>query len=147
MRRHRAVLQTFRHMDPAEAVLVQDKWRIARNCIESLCVSGRARKSGGLPGTNPATSMPVHFVRRVPPDQFFAFAPRLAGRSRARAIINDAAIARPGEAPAMAEIIFGISREFALFTLSRTKHTGVNPAPHAVDPSAFNSAKPLICGP
>src|SRR6266581_2815571 len=47
---------------------------------------------------------------RVPPDKFFAFAPWLTVRLRAGAIINDAAIAWPTEAPAVAEIILRLTR-------------------------------------
>src|SRR5260370_38907149 len=36
MRRERAILQTFWHVDPAQAVLVQNKRRITRNRIQSF---------------------------------------------------------------------------------------------------------------
>ena len=72
--------------------------------------------------------MPVHLrLALVPPDQFLALAPRLAGRSGARSIIYNAAIARPDEAPAVAEIVFRIAR-VRLVDLIRTKNAGVNPA-------------------
>src|SRR5579884_3559549 len=41
----------------------------------------------------------------VPPDQLLAFAPRLAIRTRRCAVVQDATIRRPREAPSVAEII------------------------------------------
>ena len=100
----RSVLQTFWHVDPAQAVLVQNERRITRNCIETFgayfrLVIGRfpLYKSGNI------DAGPFF---RVPPDQFFPFAPGMAVRPRTGAIVNDSAIARPREAPAVTEIIF-----------------------------------------
>ena len=36
MRGKRSVLQTFRHVNPAQAILMQDERRITRNCIETF---------------------------------------------------------------------------------------------------------------
>ena len=103
MRGKRSVLQTFWHVNPAQAILMQDERRIARNCIETFgaylgLVVGRLSlyKSGNI------DSRPFF---GVPPDQFFAFAPGMPVRPGAGAIINDPAIARPAEAPAVTEII------------------------------------------
>src|SRR4029077_11473429 len=103
MSRERAVLQTFLDVDPAQAILVQDKRRIARNCVETFgayfgLVVGRfpLHKSGNI------YAGPFF---RVPPDQLFSFAPGMPVRPRAGAIVNDSAIARPTEAPAVTEII------------------------------------------
>src|SRR5207244_12565380 len=62
----------------------------------------------------------------VPPDQFFAVAPRLAGRFGARSIIYDAAIGRPGEAPAVAKVIRRFPRK-RLVDFVRAEDAGVNP--------------------
>src|SRR5712675_2251389 len=103
MSRQRAVLQTFGHVDPAQAVLVQDERRIAWNRIKSFgaylgLVVGRLPlyKSGNI-DAGPFFG--------IPPDQFFPFAPGTPVRPRAGAIINDPAIARPAEAPAVTEIV------------------------------------------
>src|SRR5579862_6628137 len=53
-------------------------------------------------------SRPFLFVL-VPPDEFFPLAPRLAIRPRRRPVVNDAAVVRPGEAPAVAEQVFWLS--------------------------------------
>src|SRR5438067_9454514 len=103
MRGKRAVLQSFGHVNPTQAVFVQDERRITRNCIESFrsylrLVIGRfsLHKSGNI------DAGPFF---RVPPDQFFAFAPWMSVRPRAGTGINDSTIARPTEAPAVAEVI------------------------------------------
>src|SRR5207253_10091762 len=62
----------------------------------------------------------------VPPDQFFPFAPWMAVRPRAGAIVNDSAIARPTVAPAVTEIISRLSRVRLVHPIA-TKHTGVDP--------------------
>src|SRR5258708_36948222 len=103
MSRQRAVLQTFWHVDPAQAVLVQDKRRIAWNRIQSFgaylgLIVGR------LPLYKSGNSDAGPFFG-IPPDQFFAFAPGMPVRPRAGAIINDPAIAWPTEAPAVTEVI------------------------------------------
>src|SRR6266478_4280770 len=103
MSRQRAVLQTFWHVDPTQAVLVQNKRRITRNRIQSFSSDLRfviRRFSLYEPGNVYAGPF-----FRVPPHQFFAFTPRTAVRPRASAVINDAAIARPTEAPAVPEVI------------------------------------------
>src|SRR5215470_6853529 len=41
------------------------------------------------------------FLLLVPPDELLAFAPGLAVRTRGRAVIEDAAVRRPGESPAV----------------------------------------------
>ena len=33
----RAVLQTSGHVNPTQAILVQDEWRIPRNCVKAFC--------------------------------------------------------------------------------------------------------------
>src|SRR5438045_3060024 len=52
--------------------------------------------------------------------------PRIAGRSVARSIIYDTAIARPGEAPAVSEIVFGLTRVPFVHAVA-IKNAGVNP--------------------
>src|SRR6266567_3645636 len=106
VRRHRAVLQTARNVKPAEPIFMQNEGSVAANPIEAALVSGWSklwrllqRKIGGIN----ARPFALHLV---PPDQFLAIAPRLAGRAGARSIIYDAPISRPREAPTVAKIIF-----------------------------------------
>src|SRR6266404_3807027 len=103
MRRERPILQTFRHVNPAQAVLVQDERRVTRNCIKALRTYLRF-----IVGSFPlyeSRNIDAGPFFRVPPDQFFAFAPGMPVRPRAGAIINDSTIARPTEAPAVTEIV------------------------------------------
>src|ERR1700682_6493866 len=93
VRWHRPVLQTFRNVKPAEPVFVQHEGRVPGDCIKSAFVSGWAklgrlfdRKIGNV-DAGPFPLLPV------PPDQFLAVAPWLAGRTGARSIIYDATIA------------------------------------------------------
>src|SRR5438477_52339 len=86
-----------------------------------------ARKLGRLVGHEIRNVDTAPFaLLLVPPDQFLALAPGFAGRRRARSIIYDATISRPGEAPAVAEIIFRLAR-VRLVNLIGTVDTGVNP--------------------
>src|SRR5438270_3285157 len=127
VRRHWSVLQSARDMKPAESVFMQHKRRIARNCIKPTLVSGRPkfrwlfRRKIGDVDAGPFV-LPL-----VPPDQFFAVAPRLARRFGARSIIYNAAIGRPGEAPAVAKVIRRFPRE-RLVDFVRAEDAGVNPA-------------------
>src|SRR6266481_5439732 len=127
MCRHRSILQTARDVKPPEPVFMRDERRVAGNPIKAALVSGWSklwrlvqRKIGVI------NSGPFLF-RAVPPDQFLAVAPRLAGWAGARSIIYDAAIARPGEAPTVANIIFRITR-VRLANLIWTEDASVNPA-------------------
>src|SRR6266403_1833534 len=103
MSRQRSVLQTLWHVDPAQAVLVLDERRITGNCIKTfgadlrLIVGRFTLYKSGYIDAGPFFG--------VPPHQFFPFAPGTAVRPRASPIINDSAIARPTEAPAVTEII------------------------------------------
>src|SRR5262249_7114140 len=103
MRGKRAVLQSFGHINPTQAVLVQDKRRITWNCIKTFSAYlglevGRFSlyKSGNIDAC-PFLS--------VPPDQFFPFAPRTAVRPRAGAVVDDSTITWPCEPPTVTEII------------------------------------------
>src|SRR3954471_7941675 len=40
VRRHRSVLQTFRHVQPTESVLMQHEWSVAGDRVEPALVSG-----------------------------------------------------------------------------------------------------------
>src|SRR5438309_5212510 len=127
MRRHRPVLQTLRNVKPAESVFVQHERRVPRDCIESALVSGGA-KFGRLFGRKIGNvdAGPFAFPL-VPPDQFLALAPWLAGRFGARSIIYDAAIAPPGEAAAMAKIIRRLPRNCHV-DFFRNENAGTTPA-------------------
>src|SRR5438270_2953499 len=127
MRRHRPILQTLRNVEPAEPVFVQHERRVPGNCIKTALVSAWSkfrrlfwRKIGNV-DTGPF-ALPL-----VPPNQFLALAPRLAGRFGARPIIYDTAVARPGEAPAVAKIVLRVPRK-RLVNFVRAEDAGVNPA-------------------
>src|SRR5205814_7932075 len=64
---------------------------------------------------------------RVPPHQFFPFAPRAAVRPCTGTVVNDSAIARPREAPSVAEIISRFARVRLVYAIA-AKNAGVNPA-------------------
>src|SRR5438445_7554784 len=97
VRRHWSVLQSARDMKPAQSVFMQHKRRIARDRIKSALVSCWA-KLGHLLGRKIGDVEAGPFaLGLVPPDQFLALAPWLAGRFGARSIIYAAAIGRPGE--------------------------------------------------
>jgi len=85
---------------------MQNEGRVATNAVEAALVSGWSKLWRLLHGKIGVISARPFALRLIPPDQFLAIAPRLAGRAGARSIIYDAAIARPGEAPTVAKIIF-----------------------------------------
>src|SRR5262249_32960864 len=103
MGRERPVLQTPWHVNPSQSVLVQNKRGITGNCIEALCVYARL-VIGSFPFHETGNVNAGPFLR-VPPHQFFAFAPWTAIRPRTGTIVNDSPIARPTEAPAVTQII------------------------------------------
>src|SRR5438477_9882171 len=104
---------------------MQNKRRVTRNRVETFCaylglVVGRfpLYKSGNV------DAGPFF---RVPPHQFFPFAPRMAVRPRTSAVIDDAAIAGPREAPAVTKVIFRFARVGLVYAIA-TKNAGVDPA-------------------
>src|SRR5437867_2080866 len=108
MRREWAVLQTLRDVHPAQAIFMQDEGRVAALTFKASFVSSRS-----IIGR--FTCLEIRDVNarpffRIPPDKFFPFAPWLTVRPRAGAIINDAAITRPTEAPTVSEIILRLAR-------------------------------------
>src|SRR6266853_1273028 len=103
---------------------MQNKRRITRNCIESFCAY--LRLVVGSFSFHKARNVYAGPFFRVPPHQFFPFAPWMSVRPRTGAVIDDAAIARPREAPAMTEIIFGFARVSLVDTVA-PKHARVNP--------------------
>src|SRR5438309_6693831 len=121
VRWHRSILQTARNVKPPEAIFMQHEGRVTRDCIKPVLVSDWA-KLGGLVGREIGDVDAGPFaLGLVPPNQFLAVAPRRAGRAGARSIIYDAAVARPGEAPPVSEIIFRITR-VRLVNFIGTKH-------------------------
>src|SRR5437899_10484416 len=101
MGRQRPVLQTFRNIKRAQSILVQNKWRITGNGIQAFCGFIRlVLRSFSLYEARNVYTRPFF---RVPPYQFFPFAPRTAVRSRTGTIVNEPAIARPPDTPAVAE--------------------------------------------
>src|ERR1043166_4216970 len=104
MGRQRAVLQTFWHVNPAQAVLVQDKRSITWNRIDTLSSNLRfvIRRFSFYEAGN-VYSGPFF---RVPPHEFFPFTPWTAVWTRTGAIVNNPAITRSAEAPAVTKVIF-----------------------------------------
>src|SRR5215217_847420 len=104
----RTVLQTLWNVHPSEAILVQNKWRIAALTIQPgwLALWFIIRRLVLLKIGNVEPSP----FSRVPPDQFLTLTPRFTGRLRAGTIVNDASITRPTKAPAVAEVISRFSR-------------------------------------
>src|SRR6266480_3513519 len=124
MRREWAVLQTLRDVHPAQAIFMQDEGRVAALTLKASFVSSRS-----IIGR--FTCLEIRDVNagpffRIPPDKFFAFAPWLTVRLRAGAIINDAAITRPTEAPTVSEIILRLARVRLVHAVS-IENAGINP--------------------
>src|SRR5437879_4273165 len=125
MRRQRSILQTFWHVKPAQSVLVQNKRSITGNRVESLRAWLRfVLRSFSFYEAGNVYACPFF---RVPPHQFFPFAPRTTVRPCTGTVVNDSAIARPREAPAVTEIISGFSRVCLVHAIA-AKNAGVNPA-------------------
>src|SRR5207237_10906612 len=108
LRRHHPILQTSPNDEPAEPVFVQHERRVPGTCIKTALLSAWSkfrrlfwRKIGNV-DTGPF-ALPL-----VPPNQFLALAPRLAGRFGARRIIYDTVVAPPGEAPRAANILLRV---------------------------------------
>src|SRR6266513_4928809 len=125
MRWKRPIFQTFRHVNPAQPVLVEHERRVAGNRVQAFCAYLRfvvrrfsLNKSGNI-NTGP--------FFRVPPNQFFSFTPGTPVWPRTRAIVNDAAVARPREAPAVPEIIPRLARSGLVDTIA-AENAGINPA-------------------
>src|SRR5205814_876738 len=125
MRREWAVLQTFRNVHPAQSIFVQDEWRVAALAFKTGLVPLRSiiGRFVFLEVRNVDTGP----LFRFPPDKFLAFAPRLTIWLRACAIVNDTAITRPTEAPAVSEIILRFPRVRFVHAVS-IENAGVNPA-------------------
>src|SRR6476659_2388021 len=107
---------------------------VTRNCLESFCSYLRL-KVGSFSFHNTGNVYAGPFFR-VPPHQLFPFAPWMTVRPRTGAVIDDAPIARPREAPSMTEIIFGFAR-VSLVDAVAPKHARVNPAAARGGPVRF----------
>src|ERR1051326_2967043 len=125
MRWEWAIVQTSWHINPAQSVLVQNERRIAGNCLEAFCTYLRL-VVGSLTWHKSGNVDAGPFVR-VPPHEFFSFAPGTTVRPRTGAIVNDSAIAGPTEAPAVSEVISGFSRVRFVHAVA-AENTGINPA-------------------
>src|SRR5581483_1903578 len=66
------------------------------------------------------------FLLCIPPDQLLALTPGSAVRTRRGAVVNNAAIVRPGESPAVTEEIFRIPLVGPVVIVFR-KHAAVDP--------------------
>src|SRR5262249_20886333 len=110
MGRQRTVFQSARNVQPADAIWVQRKWprTTERRDSESNIQFGWSSGSKVFLVIRIVEPRPV-FVCLVPPDQFLALAPRFSIRTRRCAVINDAAIVRPREPPAVTEQVRGFT--------------------------------------
>src|SRR5258707_961291 len=104
---------------------MQNKWRVTGNCIEAF--GAYLRLVVGRFSFHKTGNVYAGPFFRVPPHQFFPFAPWMTVRPRTGPVIDDAPIARPREAPSMTEIIFGFAR-VGLVDAVAAKNTGVDPA-------------------
>src|SRR6266516_5041966 len=124
MRRKRPILQTLWHVKPGQSVFMQNKGCIAGNRFEAFRARVRlVLRSLSLYETRDIDADPF---LGIPPHQFFPFTPGTSVRSRTGTIVNDAAITRPREAPAMTEIIFGFPCICLIHAIS-AENAGVNP--------------------
>src|SRR5438105_9951362 len=87
MCRHRSILQTARDIKPPEPVFMRDERRVAGNPIKAALVSGWSKRWGLLHRKIGSIDSGPFVLRPVPPDQFLALAPRLAGRAGTCSII------------------------------------------------------------
>src|SRR5438034_10219613 len=124
MRREWAVLQTLRDVHPAQAIFMQDEGRVAAFTLKASFVSSRSII--GRFACLEIRNVNAGPFFRFPPDKLFAFAPRFTIRLRAGPIVNDAAIARPTEAPTVAEIILRLSRVRFVHAIS-IENARINP--------------------
>src|SRR5207249_10411570 len=108
MRWEWAVLQTLRDVHPAQAIFVQDEGRVAALTLKPSFVSSRSII--GRFACLEIRNVNAGPLFRFPPNKLFAFAPRFTVRFCTRAIVNDAAIAWPTEAPTVSEIILRLAR-------------------------------------
>src|SRR5690348_14890316 len=97
MRRDWTILQTFRHEKPTQSVLVEDERGISPLTFEAARLILRFV-------IGPLVLFEIGNVDaspffRIPPDKFFMFTPWLTIRLCAGAIVNDASVTRPTEAP------------------------------------------------
>src|SRR5712675_751984 len=104
---------------------MQNERRVTGNCIESF--GAYLRLVVGRFSFHKTGNVYAGPFFRVPPHQFFPFAPWMTVRPRTGPVIDDAPIARPREAPAVTEIIFGFAR-VGLVDAVAAKNTGVDPA-------------------
>src|SRR5262249_11453585 len=109
MRWHRPVLQSSRDVYPREPIFVQDEGAIAWNGIESRFISGGSKLGRFTDGKIWLTESCPLALCLVPPNQLLVLAPRFTSWCRARPVVDDAPIPRPGEAPAMTKIIFRVA--------------------------------------
>src|SRR5882672_11656321 len=109
MCRHRSILQTARDVKPPEPVFMRDERRVAGNSIKAALVSDWSKRWGLLQRKIGGIDSGPFVLRSLPPNQFLAIAPRLAGRAGTRSIIYNSPITWPSEAPAVAKIVLRVS--------------------------------------
>src|SRR5262249_5091045 len=99
--RQRTVLQSRRHPDPTHARRQQNEGGASRQRLVSFGALIRPVTGGLRVREVGSVDAGPFLLLLVPPDELLAFAPGLAVRTRGRAVIEDAAVRRPGESPAV----------------------------------------------
>ena len=127
VRGQRTVFQAAGDVQPADAVGMQDERLVAGDGIHALCALGRLVVGPLLlveVGTVKAGPLLLLFV---PPDQLLALAPRLAVGTRRSAVVQDAHVVRPGESPAVSEVVDRLALVGDVLVLAGM-NAAVNPA-------------------
>src|SRR6202022_4242577 len=109
---------------------------VPRNRLESVLISGWSEPRRFFDREIRDVDAGPFSLPLVPPDQFLALAPRLAGRFGACSIIYNAAIGRPGKAPAVTQIIRRVPRK-RLVDFVRPDDPGENQPPPRGAPAGF----------
>src|SRR5579864_5483685 len=127
VRWQRTVGQSLRRENPASPIRVQDKRFISGESLITLRVFRRLIIRRFRPREVRDVQPGPLFVLLIPPNEFLALAPRLPIRTGRGAVIEDAAVRRPGKAPAMSPEVLGIPLVSAVLTRAR-EDAGVDPA-------------------
>src|SRR4029079_5777388 len=127
MCRQRTVLQAVGYPDPSHPVRMHDEWRIAAQALVARAAWRRhaIRRLGAAEVRRIEAGPLAHGL--VPPDEFLALAPWTPVGTRRGAVVEDAPIGRPREAPAMTVRPMRVAFVGAIAPLRRVD-AGVDPA-------------------
>src|SRR5690348_16651675 len=129
MRGQRTIFQSAGDVQPANSIRMQCERTRAAQRLDSFTffqiIFGFWREFFWVIGIVQPAPLLLLFI---PPDQFFALAPRLAIRTCRRPVIDDAAIVWPGESPTVAEQVMRFAFIGAIPVFFR-KDAAINPRP------------------